>query len=387
MRIELYQPLYIHELGGRQNQEDSLWPRNGETSEGLYIVCDGMGGHEKGEVASQTISEALGEWFHTYVTHPFTKEQMVDAMSYAYKELDKKDSGEMGKMGTTLTLLYIDNGGVIAAHIGDSRIYHIRPSEGILYQSRDHSLVFDLYQSGEISYAEMATHPKKNIITRAVIPGEDNRARADIVQITNVEPGDYFYLCSDGMLETMSNEKLFDIISATVSDEEKREHLLLSTANNADNHTAWLLHVKSVTREVGDVKPEIDEEATSKYNAINVKPQIIDDEEEVQAEDTDVTVAEEEIQIEEDGDVEMLSPRQAPVPSVQMATPASAVRAVTQPNNTILKKSLQIIAVVLLVAVVLVAGYIFVTKVFKNHKNKPAIKPQTEIVNRIKRVS
>jgi flagellar basal body-associated protein FliL len=71
-----------------------------------------------------------------------------------------------------------------------------------------------------------------------------------------------------------------------------------------------------------------------------------------------------------------------------MATPASAVRAVTQPNNTILKKSLQIIAVVLLVAVVLVAGYIFVTKVFKNHKNKPAInKPQTEIVNCIKRVS
>ena len=76
-------------------------------------------------------------------------------------------------MGTTLTLLYFACNGVTAAHIGDSRIYHIRPNVGLLYQSRDHSLVYDLFQAGEISYEEMATFPQKNVITRAMSPGEE----------------------------------------------------------------------------------------------------------------------------------------------------------------------------------------------------------------------
>ena len=286
MKITIHQPLYIFEIGQRANQEDSLYPTGEKaTSEDrLFVLCDGMGGHEHGEVASQTVCKALGNWFSDNMapSQPLTDNQLLDAIEYAYNALDTKDNGGIKKMGTTLTLLYIHARGITAAHIGDSRIYHIRPQSSspsgrlggaILYQSRDHSLVFDLFQSGEISHEEMATFPQKNIITRAMQPGEENRMRPDIVHITDVQPGDYFYMCSDGMLEQMTNEELAALLSSDISDEEKRNQLIKATANNKDNHSAWLIHVKYVINEDGDDKL-VNEEPTSRCNAINILPKV-----------------------------------------------------------------------------------------------------------------
>ena len=274
MKIELNKPLYIHELGKRDNQEDAITQWNNR----LFIVCDGMGGHNHSEIASQTFSGALAQWFEENITDSdaeFTDEQLSDAIEFAYDQLDLVNNSEdLWRMGTTLTLLYIHARGITAAHIGDSRIYHLRPSEGIIYQSRDHSLVFEKYRAGEISYDEMATHPKKNVITRAVTPGEENRAHPDIVHITDIKPGDYFYMCSDGMLEQMNNGKLMELFSSEASDEEKREILIRETSDNSDNHTAWILHVKAVRKEAGDVPEELDEERTSNYNAIFIQKKI-----------------------------------------------------------------------------------------------------------------
>ena len=239
MKISLYPPLPIHELGQRDNQEDSIsqWDNR------LFVLCDGMGGHEHGEVASQTVCEAFGNWYNTKAIHPLNKAQIEDALAYAYAQLDQKKDSGLRKMGTTFTLLHIGANGVIAAHMGDSRIYHIRPGVGVLYQSRDHSLVFDLFQAGEITYDEMLNHPKKNIITRAMIPGEDNRSRPDIIRITDVLPNDYFYMCSDGMLENMKNQELVSILSKNENDAAKRDLLIERTKNNQDNHyrlpSAW----------------------------------------------------------------------------------------------------------------------------------------------------
>ena len=286
MKITIHQPLYIFEIGQRANQEDSLYPAGEKaTSEDrLFVLCDGMGGHEHGEVASQTVCKALGNWFsdNEVQAQLLTDNQLLAALEYAYNALDTKDNGGIKKMGTTLTLLYIHARGITAAHIGDSRIYHIRPQSSspsgrlggaILYQSRDHSLVFDLFQSGEISHEEMATFPQKNIITRAMQPGEENRLRPDIVHITDVQPGDYFYMCSDGMLEQMTNEELAALLSSDISDEEKRNQLIKATANNKDNHSAWLIHVKYVINEDGDDKL-VNEEPTSRCNAINILPKV-----------------------------------------------------------------------------------------------------------------
>lgn len=287
MRIELYPPLSINEIGQRSNQEDSIIQWNNC----LFVLCDGMGGHEKGEVASQTVCQSLVTWFEEHVNPdaPFTDDQLREAIEYAYQQLDQYADGSPKQMGTTLTLLYIHKQGVTAAHMGDSRIYHIRPNSspklgearrglknGLLYQSRDHSLVFDLFQAGEITYDEMLNYPQKNIVTRAMTPGEDNRMRTDIIHISEIQPGDYFYMCSDGMLEQMSNDELLTLLSSEATDEEKRKRLIEATVNNQDNHSAWLIHIKEVIEEKGDEALQ-NEEPTSRCNALNIMPVVDSD--------------------------------------------------------------------------------------------------------------
>ena len=293
MKISLYPPLSIHEIGQRPNQEDSIIQWNNR----LFVLCDGMGGHEKGEVASQTVCKSLVTWFNQNINTDdgFTDDQLREAIEYAYQQLDKYADGSLKQMGTTLTLLYVHAQGVTAAHIGDSRIYHIRPNSSplerlgeVLYQSRDHSLAFDLFQSGEISYDEMQNFTQKNVITRAMTPGEDNRMRPDIIHISDIQPGDYFYMCSDGMLEKMSNDNLTTLLSSEMEDEGKLQQLNADTSNNQDNHSAWLIHIKDIVKEKGD-EQLINEEPTSRCNAINILPQA-NDNSNVQIVDDDVVV-------------------------------------------------------------------------------------------------
>ena len=277
-----YPPLSIHEIGLRENQEDSIiqWDNR------LFVLCDGMGGHEKGEVASQTVCQSLATWFENNIKpdKPFCDDQLREAIEYAYTELDKYADDNPRQMGTTLTLLYLGSKGITAAHMGDSRIYHIRPDVGVLYQSRDHSLVFDLFQAGEITYEEMATFPQKNIVTRAMTPGEDNRMRPDIIHITDIQANDYFYMCSDGMMEKMTNNELLTLFSADMDDKMKVGQLKMATNQNFDNHTAWIIHIKDVVKEENDNQFE-NEEKTSRINAINILPHLVYD-----AEDDDVVV-------------------------------------------------------------------------------------------------
>lgn len=275
MKIEISQPQAIWELGQRDNQEDSIFPAFGKATndDRLFILCDGMGGHEHGEVASQTVCKAMSDTLLSLSKQSFTDDDLFDALQTAYRQLDCLDNSHLRKMGTTLCLLYFHQGGLTAAHIGDSRIYHIRPKENrILYQSRDHSLVYDLYQAGEISYEEMRISPQKNIITRAIQPGEESRVRPAIVHIADIQPGDIFYICSDGMLEQMDNDELCRLLSADGSDEKKRMQLIAATSDNKDNHSAYLIHIKEVMREAGD-NMLLDDEQTSKDNALNIRPQ------------------------------------------------------------------------------------------------------------------
>ena len=279
MRIKIYQPLAIHELGKRANQEDSIYPIEGKATENdrLFLLCDGMGGHEHGEVASQSICKSLSSFLlqHAVASEGLEDKLLSDALAYAYEELDKLAvAGDTRQMGTTLTLLYFHSNGCTAAHIGDSRIYHLRPSSHtILYKSRDHSLVYDLYQAGELTYEEMKTFPQKNVITRAMIAGDKNHPKPDVIHISDIQPGDYFYICSDGMLEQMEDEELLDVFSANVRDEEKRQMLISETSDNKDNHSAYIVHIKEVSHDEADVSL-VNEEPMAKCNALNIKPDL-----------------------------------------------------------------------------------------------------------------
>ncbi len=276
MRITLFPPQAVHELGRRANQEDSIYPAQGDATpdDRLFVLCDGMGGHERGEVASSAVCEGLADYFlhDVKADEVLSDGQLQAALEHAYKFLDEKDNGEFRKAGTTMTLLCFHRGGCTAAHIGDSRIYHFRPSSReILYKSRDHSLVFELYQAGEITYREMKTHPRKNQISRAMIAGRDNRQRMDVVHIADIQPGDYFLICSDGVLEHIDDEELMDWLVADDDDNSKRLRLVEMTKRSADNHSAYLVHVANVQAEAGD-ETLADDEQTVRFNAVHIHP-------------------------------------------------------------------------------------------------------------------
>ena len=277
MKYKLYLPQAINEMGKRKNQEDCIYPAPEEATidSRLFIVCDGMGGYEKGEVASAITASTISNFFHQHhdPDTPLVDNLFMDALNAAYDALDQTDhEEEKNKMGTTLTLLSFHRGGCLAAHIGDSRIYHLRPSTGeILYRSRDHSLVQQLYEMGELAYAEMKTSPQKNVVIKAMQPHQEQRVKADLVHITDIRPGDYFYLCTDGMLEQMEDDQLLDIIAdKNANDEQKRQRLIVATANNADNHSAYLIHIERVENEESDaLQPNDEPQARAANKALN----------------------------------------------------------------------------------------------------------------------
>lgn len=244
--------LSIQEMGQRSNQEDSLFPPyTRDAQEGsLYILCDGMGGHAAGEVASQTVCEAMSRYVagHARADGYFGQADFDAALDAAYDALDGKDTDDEKKMGTTLTFVKFHAGGCFTAHIGDSRIYHIRPSEHrILHVTRDHSLVNDLVKLGEITPEEAKTSRQKNIITRAVQPHQERRVKADCLNITDLQAGDYFYLCSDGMLEQAEDEEILNILSLPRPDADKVGILRGATKDNRDNHSAYLVRIVAVS--------------------------------------------------------------------------------------------------------------------------------------------
>lgn len=117
----------------------------------------------------------------------------------------------------------------------------------MVFRTQDHSLVNDLVKIGEITEEEAKHHPQKNVITRAMQPCQEHRAKADIAHLTDILPGDYFYMCSDGMLEEASDENILNIITKpNATDEQKLEMLRNVTEENKDNHTAHLIHIDKV---------------------------------------------------------------------------------------------------------------------------------------------
>ena len=262
MRFEI-KTYNLQEIGQRQNQEDSIYPALGQSTNNdrLFILCDGVGGHEKGEVASATVCEVMSKVILSLwnPSEPLTDEIFKYALAAAFDALDVKDNGEDRKMGTTMTFVCLHSKGVTVAHIGDSRVYQLRPATNgnpayIVFRTQDHSLVNDLIRIGEITEEEAKLHPQKNVITRVMHPCQDYRVKADIVHLTDILSGDYFYMCSDGMLEETTDENLLNIITMPgKTNEEKLEMLRNVTEENKDNHTAHLICINKVEDEASVV--------------------------------------------------------------------------------------------------------------------------------------
>lgn len=269
---------------GNPHQEDSMFPEYGKQSDDdrLFILCDGMGGHDAGEVASATVCEAMSDSILNDGHDKegvFTSEDFSDALNAAFDALDKKDSGAEKKMGTTMTFLKLHDKGAFIAHMGDSRVYQIRSGKTgeetqIVFQTEDHSLVNDLIKIGELTKEEARLSKQKNVITRAMQPNMGRRPKADVYETSDIKSGDYFYLCSDGMLEQaeMENgESLKNIFSGMGGTDENKVQILKSvTENNRDNHTAFIIHIIDVMDPIEKILPTVSdkEEKVDKFAAI-----------------------------------------------------------------------------------------------------------------------
>lgn len=252
--IEIRQPLSFSETGKKDNQEDYLYPQHADINTRIFILCDGMGGHDNGEVASKTAATALGDYLSQFKEIDIPT--FESGLAKAYDALDTIDTHSARKPGTTMTCLCLNDNNYLVAHIGDSRIYHIRPSlfnpktgrGGILYQSSDHSLVNYLLKTGEITEREASVFPQKNIITKAMQPHLERRYEADVYMFDDIEDGDYFFLCSDGILEIISNCLLCEVLyDKKLSVAEKLSSIRsLCFTKTRDNYSCWLIPVSSV---------------------------------------------------------------------------------------------------------------------------------------------
>ena len=112
-------------------------------------MCDGVGGHDKGEVASRTVADAIGAYMERVdFTNEFTPAELTLVLDCAFRALNRRMAGDTHEMATTLTFVCVHGGGVLAAHIGDSRIYHVRPGAASRTRVAAHPLANPLWHPG-----------------------------------------------------------------------------------------------------------------------------------------------------------------------------------------------------------------------------------------------
>ncbi len=207
----------------RELNEDSLLAltstlagNSGSLPFGLYIVADGMGGHQYGEVASNAAVRVVAGYvmkkFSPYLfnLNPVQPEESLqEIMQAAVREAQKTIQHEAPSSGTTLTAALVLGQQVTIAHVGDSRAYHIHPDGRAEVVTRDHSLVKRLEELGHISAEQAANYPHRNVLYRAL--GQGDILEPDIFTIAFPQTG-YLMLCSDGLWGVLSDQDIVRII-------------------------------------------------------------------------------------------------------------------------------------------------------------------------------
>ena len=194
----------------------------------LFLVADGMGGHQAGDYASRFIAQNL-------VTHikqtddtrivPVLRDEIEKVNELLYKESTKKP--ELNGMGTTLVVAVVEDFTMYVANVGDSRLYLIRNQ--LKQITKDHSYVEELVSMGQLERGSKDYKEKKNIITRAV--GTEDKLEIDFFEVS-LEPGDYILLCSDGLSNMLEDAEIEEIICSELELPEKAEKLITVANDN-----------------------------------------------------------------------------------------------------------------------------------------------------------
>ncbi|MDF0707414.1 protein phosphatase 2C domain-containing protein [Muricauda sp. 334s03] len=248
--MKIHLPVHCNEIGLRESNEDAIYPVTPTEDSRLFMVCDGVGGQAKGEVASSLTCQGFSKYLSENPMEDIEDEtylplalQSVEQNLGTYLETHPEAKG----MATTLTFLKIsdEDEKALIGWVGDSRAYHIRDGQ-ILYQTKDHSIVQGMVEMGEITEEEALTHPKRNIITRAV--NGTYPTRIDQKIITDIKKNDFFFLCTDGILETINDE----IIALSCTEQASVEKIKSYIVNKAkgvtkDNYSMYIVKIQKTT--------------------------------------------------------------------------------------------------------------------------------------------
>lgn len=213
----------------------------------LFLVADGMGGHQAGDYASRYIAENL-------VAHlkqadslgivPLLREEILKVNGMLYQESMKNT--ELNGMGTTLVAAVIEDATMYVANVGDSRLYLVR--NRLQQITKDHSYVEELVSLGQLERGSRDYREKKNIITRAV--GTEDKLEIDFFEVS-LEPGDYVLMCSDGLSNMLEDAEIEEIICSELELSEKAEKLItIANDNGGKDNIAVVLIDPQIGREV-----------------------------------------------------------------------------------------------------------------------------------------
>ena len=227
--------------GKRQRNEDSYFPKNGTNHNNLFFVCDGIGGHGDGDLASAFITDYLPAQLSQ--NQSFSEEILVDSFKNTHTDL-KRYAMQVGnlQMGSTIALIKLNSTKGWVGWVGDSRIYHIRNGQ-VLFKSKDHSLFELMLDNGKLSAEEADNYSMKHIIYQAL--GTHGTAmNPSVAELKDIQEKDIFLLASDGLFEAWSEEELVDLLK---NDSQASAKILYERClqNSNDNFTFTI--VKAVS--------------------------------------------------------------------------------------------------------------------------------------------
>ncbi|MGA9397026.1 MAG: protein phosphatase 2C domain-containing protein [Anaerolineaceae bacterium] len=242
--ITNYHVAFAQSIGKqRDHNEDSIFINSGLTCDhtggkpfGLFIVADGMGGYVAGEAASAAAVRAVSVSIFRSVLVPYIKDTIKESQISLHEAMEKSIKDAQSEVitsapggGTTIITALILNSQVTLAHIGDSRAYFIGHDGSIVYLTKDHSVIQNMIDIGEITEDEAHSHPSRNYLYKAI--GQDQSVTADIV--THVFRNDSrLMLCSDGLWGVVDEKKMIKIVSKA-GNIQSACNQLVSEANKA----------------------------------------------------------------------------------------------------------------------------------------------------------
>ena len=193
----------------------------------LFVVADGMGGHNAGDFASRYGVSVLVESVRRDKNFNPVK-VMRNAIEAANREVfsQSRNDPSMAGMGTTMVVCTVVGGYAYIANVGDSRLY-LAGSDSMTQITQDHSLIAEMVRLGELTPEEGRNHPDKNIITRAVGTNED--VKIDFFDV-KLETGDQILMCSDGLSNMVEDQRIFEILKGEDTEEDKAQ-VLVDEAN------------------------------------------------------------------------------------------------------------------------------------------------------------